>query len=1438
MKPEKLVISAFGPYAEQTEIDFTRLGERGLYLITGDTGAGKTTIFDAITFALYGESSGEVREGAMFRSKYAGDKTPTFVELSFRYRGKRYTVRRNPEYLRPKGRGSGYTLQKAEAVLTYPDGRQPVTRKKEVDLAVTELLGLDFKQFTQICMIAQGDFQKLLLADTSQRSKIFRRIFGTGLYEKIQNGLKEAAAERKKAYEEIRRSISQYMDGVICGEDTGTGKEFDQLKELGFEGKLTRGMELLKRLLEQGESLGEQIEEEIRKLEEKIQRENQLLGQANQGEQLKQELEKKQRELHELRPRLHSAEEAWKKAGEDAEECKLLEEQIRADKVRLEKHSSFAEGKKRQEDRRRCLEEQEAFLREKEGQKKNLAQRIEKEREELLTLQTAGEEKERLLGQRQQLVRGQRELTSYLETLMGSGTEKEKVCKEILTAENRSKELAAAIEQAQNQIRILRDRDALLVGLEEGYRNLEKQRNSLLDDRNHLKETEENLETGNKKLAGLRKKEEENRERSQKQEHLLETLKDWEKEEIQSRHETEERQKSLTSFQELYRRLQASEREAQQAQKSLKILRKEEAEKTAEEEERKRAWEKEKDAELALMKLQQREKDLSAEESRMQGLLQALEELTDRYQKLGDLQEAYRQAARSCSRVRQEYIVLEQRFLDAQAGLLARHLEDGKKCPVCGSVHHPEPAVLKDDVLNRETLEKKKQETAEKERVAQQLSLEAGSLQIQIQKAEEEIRKEAETGSELSGEETRRLLHESVVRRMEELQKQRQLCREEEDGTRQALEKRKILEQAAVKNQELLNSLQEKIRKEESRLSAAEARSTEAWHQVKRNVSGERETEDICPDSLGLEENPRALDEIHARLKESLEKSRSLLARAEKKKEEYTRVKEVKEELEKQYRQLQEDALQIQKELDSLEGKKETLQKRLFPELETIFREKEKTWGGSAHCRPDEWRKLTEQAIASLDRELNQTTEKKELVKKELRERERLEEKSEFWRGELTKAQAYMQELTNRSGVVKNREEESKRQLIRCLLTEDMPWQDVREKISEGAEEMETGILIQEAKAAEKALGEALERNTVLTEENQKRQKQKSRLEERIPAEEEQERRLEEELLQKKLEMVRLNTEKDSETARLEEIRKELSGETREETEERILEGKRKIRQLEEERKKSEEIFQTLGTEEAALLAAIAALRTQLQDREKLDLDEILSRREKWLEQKKETEKRKAKQFNANETNRRIYREVAGKQNVMEGVEEEYIRIKALSDTANGTLKGKQKIELETYIQMNYFERILRRANLRLMTMSSGQYELKRREEGDNKKEKAGLELNVIDHYNGTERNVKTLSGGESFQASLSLALGLSDEIQSCAGGIQLDTMFVDEGFGSLDEEALNQALKALGGLTEGKRMVGIISHVSELKERIEKKIIVTKERDGKGIGSRIEITG
>ena len=205
-------------------------------------------------------------------------------------------------------------------------------------------------------------------------------------------------------------------------------------------------------------------------------------------------------------------------------------------------------------------------------------------------------------------------------------------------------------------------------------------------------------------------------------------------------------------------------------------------------------------------------------------------------------------------------------------------------------------------------------------------------------------------------------------------------------------------------------------------------------------------------------------------------------------------------------------------------------------------------------------------------------------------------------------------------------------------------------------------------------------------------------------------------------------------------------------------------------------------------------------------------------------------------TNVLMRKRIQEKSEEVSKIEKQWKMVKALSNTANGNISGKAKIMLETYIQMNYFDRIITRANTRLMIMSDGQYEyeLKRRIEPDNKQRQSGLDLDVIDHHNGSERSVKTLSGGESFKASLALALGLSDEIQSSAGGIRLDTMFVDEGFGSLDEESLQQAIRALTGLTEGNRLVAIISHVNELKERIENQIIVKKDRLG---GSKATIS-
>ena len=277
----------------------------------------------------------------------------------------------------------------------------------------------------------------------------------------------------------------------------------------------------------------------------------------------------------------------------------------------------------------------------------------------------------------------------------------------------------------------------------------------------------------------------------------------------------------------------------------------------------------------------------------------------------------------------------------------------------------------------------------------------------------------------------------------------------------------------------------------------------------------------------------------------------------------------------------------------------------------------------------------------------------------------------------------------------------------------------------------------------------------------------------------------------------------------------------------------KQIEEMKEAYNKAQENFQKSNEEISGYNKSIEGYENQLSSGCELDKEEELKKKADIENKKINDDDLLKKVHTRTDKNAQALQNIRDKMTNLDLVEKRYIWMKALSDTANGNISGKEKVMLETYIQMTYFDRVIARANTRFMVMSDGQYELKRRKEAENNKSQSGLDLDVIDHYNGTERSVKTLSGGESFKASLSLALGLSDEIQASAGGVQLDTMFVDEGFGSLDDESLDQAMRALSNLADGNRLVGIISHVGELKNRIDKQIVVTKEKTG---GSRANI--
>ena len=263
MRPTKLVISAFGPYAEtMPEIDFEQFEERGLFLISGDTGAGKTTIFDAICFALYGTTSGTYRDTKNLRSEYAKDSVESFVDFYFTHQGKKYHVWRRPGYERKKLRGTGTVSEKEKAVL-YEEGKTPVEGLSNVNAAVIELLNIDEKQFKQIAMIAQGEFWNLLNARTEERTEILRTIFLTGGYKNIEFRLKDRMDESYREKAKAENSIVQYFGDVDTDGTDELAEELAQLQlRAGRSGSAWNTGEML-------DLIGKILEADRKKLESK-----------------------------------------------------------------------------------------------------------------------------------------------------------------------------------------------------------------------------------------------------------------------------------------------------------------------------------------------------------------------------------------------------------------------------------------------------------------------------------------------------------------------------------------------------------------------------------------------------------------------------------------------------------------------------------------------------------------------------------------------------------------------------------------------------------------------------------------------------------------------------------------------------------------------------------------------------------------------------------------------------------------------------------------------------------------------------------------------------------------------------------------------------------------------------------------------------------------
>lgn len=913
MRPLKLTISAFGPYADQQELDFTKLGQSGLYLITGDTGAGKTTIFDAITFALFGEASGDSRKADMLRSKYAKAETPTFVELTFSHGEKEYTVRRNPEYTRAKTRGTGTTNEKASAQLFSPNGGVLDGKVKEVDNAIRDIIGLTQEQFSQIAMISQGEFRELLQADTKKRQAIFREIFKTGKYEVLQERLKSEASSLNQQLSEIRRSTAQYVGSILCNEDSLLA--IDVRKARDGEMLTADVLELLVNLLTEDELVKEKLGKELSSKDTQIESLTKEITRAAEYQKREKELEEKLQKGQVLTAEMEQAQMALQEAESASKEQELLEKKINEIDLLLPSYDEI-EGKINE------LSEKESDLEEAREKQTDVLQNTETLRDEIA------------------------ELTEEQKSLEDAAVE----CQQLVSQREA----------------LVRKRDAL---------------NSLVVD---------------------------------------------------------------------------------------------------------------------------------------------IKELQVQQAKLQNLQKDYVAARDEMVRLQSIYDTKNKAFLDEQAGILASNLTSGTPCPVCGSTEHPQPAALSENAPTEADVKKAKQALDAATSTMTEASKLASTQKGKVANDEEKISKDV-----------KKLLGDFSIADAESV--------------------------AA----EQVKTLVSEITITDEKISLAETKK-------KRKLA----LDDLLPKKGSLlQQETERLNELNstvAALKTAVE--------------------------------------QLGKHVEELKGK-----------------------------LPYESRSVAEEERKSL-------SNKKEQLKKALNDaKAAFDNKND----ELTGVQSVIEDL--------------RRQLA--------------------------------------------EKNDV----------------------------------------------------------------------------------------------------------DIDALRTQK--------NALTTERGQIIEEQNEVGTRLTVNSSARDN-------IAAKAIETTKLEQRYAWVKALSDTANGTVSGKAKIMLETYIQTTYFDRILERANLRLRKMSGGQYDLKRREEADNNKAQSGLDLNIVDHINATERSVNTLSGGESFLASLALALGLSDEVQASTG-IRLDTLFVDEGFGSLDPEALSKAYNTLAGLTDGNRLVGIISHVAELKEKIEHQIVVKKDRDG-----------
>ncbi len=354
MKPLHLTLNAFGPYAGRTDLDLSVFGGSGLFLIGGDTGAGKTALFDAITFALYGETTGENRKTTMLRSDFAASEAETFVELTFTHRSRTYTVRRWPDQQRAAKRGSGFVKSPAKAeLIREPD--EPVSGASAVTASITKLLGIDAKQFAQVSMLAQNDFTKLLNAPSAERAAILRQIFDTADHQRLGQAAVQHAREAEDVCRRLDDTLLMQVGSLLgSGADEGTANQLEKLQTDRDPYAAGAAAELGKRLLEFDEANEKCQQNIVNELDEKIARGDAGVKIAEERAARRQKLaglveeEKRaaevERQTNAMLAELQSRNDALKKNIADTEATRAALGQSDAEQLKIEHRIELAEG--------------------------------------------------------------------------------------------------------------------------------------------------------------------------------------------------------------------------------------------------------------------------------------------------------------------------------------------------------------------------------------------------------------------------------------------------------------------------------------------------------------------------------------------------------------------------------------------------------------------------------------------------------------------------------------------------------------------------------------------------------------------------------------------------------------------------------------------------------------------------------------------------------------------------------------------------------------------------------------------------------------------------------------------------------------------------------------------------------------------------------------